>query len=82
MLETGMTVPNFTIPTDTGSFSVADNAGRNVVVFFYPRADTSACTKESVAFSALNTHRHFQGHCRETGKIPRQARAHCRARGR
>ena len=53
MLETGMIVPNFTIPTDTGSFSIAENAGRNVVVFFYPRADTSGCTKESVAFSAL-----------------------------
>ena len=53
MLETGMIVPSFTIPTDTGSFSIADNAGRNVVVFFYPRADTSGCTKESVAFSAL-----------------------------
>ena len=53
MLETGTTVPSFTIPTDTGSFSIADNAGKNVVVFFYPRADTSGCTKESVAFSAL-----------------------------
>jgi len=53
MLETGITVPNFTIPTDTGSFSIADNAGKNVVVFFFPRADTSGCTKESVAFSAL-----------------------------
>jgi peroxiredoxin Q/BCP len=53
MLQTGMTVPNFTIPTDTGRFSIADNAGKNVVVFFYPRADTSGCTKESVAFSSL-----------------------------
>jgi len=53
MLEAGMTVPSFTIPTDTGRFSMADNAGKNVVVFFYPRADTSGCTKESVAFSAL-----------------------------
>ena len=53
MLETGITVPNFTIPTDTGSFSIADNAGKNVVVFFFPRVDTSGCTKESVAFSAL-----------------------------
>ena len=53
MLETGMTVPSFTIPTDTGSFSIADNTGKNVVVFFYPRADTSGCAKESVAFSVL-----------------------------
>ena len=53
MLETGTKVPSFTIPTDTGVFSLADNAGRNVVVFFFPRADTSSCTKEAVAFSAL-----------------------------
>ena len=53
MLETGMILPAFTIPTDTGSFSMADNAGKNVVVFFFPRADTGSCTKEAVAFSGL-----------------------------
>ena len=53
MLEAGTTVPPFTIPTDTGSFSMADNPGSNVVVFFFPRADTSGCTKEAVAFSDL-----------------------------
>lgn len=53
MLETGMIVPAFTIPTDTGSFSMAENAGKNVVVFFFPRADTGSCTKEAVAFSEL-----------------------------
>ena len=53
MLETGTKVPSFTIPTDTGSFSMADKAGKNVVIFFFPRADTSGCTKEAVAFSGL-----------------------------
>ena len=53
MLETGMIVPAFTIPTDTGSFSMAENTGKNVVVFFFPRADTGSCTKEAVAFSGL-----------------------------
>ena len=53
MLETGIKVPSFTISTDTGSFSMADKAGRNVVVFFFPRANTSGCTKEGVAFSGL-----------------------------
>jgi len=55
MLETGMKVPAFTIPTDTGSFSMADKAGKNVVVFFFPRADTSGCTKEAIGFSGLMT---------------------------
>ena len=53
MLETGMTVLDFTIATDSGSFSLGENAGKNVVVFFFPRADTGGCTKEAVAFSAL-----------------------------
>ncbi len=53
MLEAGTTVPPFTIPTDTGSFSIAENLGSNVVVFFFPRADTGSCTKEAVAFSGL-----------------------------
>ena len=53
MLEAGTTIPPFTIPTDTGSFSMSDNEGSNVVVFFFPRADTSGCTKEAVAFSGL-----------------------------
>ena len=53
MLEAGTTIPPFTIPTDTGSFSLADNPDSNVVVFFFPRADTSGCTKEAVAFCEL-----------------------------
>ena len=53
MLEPGTTVPPFTIATDTGTFSIADNLGSNVVVFFFPRADTGSCTKEAVAFSGL-----------------------------
>ena len=53
MLKTGDSVPDFTIPTDKSIFSLANNAGKNVVVFFFPRADTSGCTQEAVAFSGL-----------------------------
>ena len=53
MLETGNNVPDFTIATDRGTFTFADNASKNVVVFFFPRADTSGCTKEAIAFSGL-----------------------------
>ena len=53
MLEIGDIVPDFTIPTDRGPFKLTDNAGKNVVVFFFPRADTSGCTREAVAFSSL-----------------------------
>ena len=53
MLAAGDLSPQFTLPTDTGPFALADHLGKNVVVFFFPRADTSGCTKESIAFSEL-----------------------------
>ncbi|MBT6414793.1 peroxiredoxin [Candidatus Puniceispirillum sp.] len=53
MLETGMAVPQFVVPTDKDDFNVADHHGKKMVVFFFPRADTSGCTKESIAFSEL-----------------------------
>ena len=53
MLETGMAVPQFVVPTDKDDFNVANHHGKKMVVFFFPRADTSGCTKESIAFSEL-----------------------------
>ncbi|WP_066558325.1 peroxiredoxin [Croceicoccus bisphenolivorans] len=38
---------------DGGSVSIADFAGRKVVVFFYPKANTPGCTNEAKDFSAL-----------------------------
>ena len=53
MLDTGQKIEPFTLPTDTGTFSLADQPGDKTVVFFFPRADTSGCTKEAIAFSSL-----------------------------
>jgi len=53
MLEIGTKAPSFTLPTDARSFSLADQNGKKMVVFFFPRADTSGCTKEAIAFSEL-----------------------------
>ena len=53
MLEAGMAVPQFVVPTDKDDLNVADHNGKKMVVFFFPRADTSGCTKESIAFSEL-----------------------------
>ena len=54
MLNEGDKAPQFTIPTDTGTFSMAEANGP-VVVFFFPKADTPGCTKESIAFSQLKS---------------------------
>ena len=53
MLERGAKAPSFTLSTDTDVFKLADHHGKKMVVFFFPRADTSGCTKEAIAFSAL-----------------------------
>jgi peroxiredoxin Q/BCP len=47
----GRTAPAFTATTDTGdSLDLASLRGRNVVLFFYPKDDTSGCTVEVCSF--------------------------------
>src|SRR5690242_11196227 len=51
----GSKAPAFTLPRDGGeTVSLGDFKGRNLVLYFYPRADTPGCTLESKAFSALS----------------------------
>jgi peroxiredoxin Q/BCP len=51
MLAVGDTVPDFTLPDQTGApVSWASLRGKPVVVFFYPKADTPGCTKEACGF--------------------------------
>jgi peroxiredoxin Q/BCP len=53
MLNINDPLPQFEIQTDDINYKVADYNGKNMVVFFFPRADTSGCTTESIAFSKL-----------------------------
>lgn len=51
MLDVGDVIPAFSVTDQHGRpFTDADLRGRPAVVFFYPRADTPGCTKESCAF--------------------------------
>lgn len=53
-LAVGDQAPGFSLPCDGGSnISLDDFKGRALVLYFYPKADTSGCTKEAQAFSAL-----------------------------
>jgi peroxiredoxin Q/BCP len=55
-LAAGAKAPAFTLPRDGGStISLRDFKGRNLVLYFYPKADTPGCTKEAIAFSGLRT---------------------------
>jgi peroxiredoxin Q/BCP len=54
MPEISDAAPDFTLPRDGGEqVSLSDLRPAPVVLFFYPRDDTSGCTKEAVAFSGL-----------------------------
>jgi thioredoxin-dependent peroxiredoxin len=55
-LGPGVKAPAFTLPRDGGgSVSLGDFAGRKLVLYFYPRADTPGCTKEAIDFSRLKS---------------------------
>lgn len=53
-LSVGSAAPDFSVPTDgNGTVSLTSLKGRNVVLYFYPKDDTSGCTKEAIAFNGL-----------------------------
>jgi peroxiredoxin Q/BCP len=48
MIETGQRAPDFTLPDQDGNeVSLGDLAGRTVVLYFYPKANTSGCTTQA-----------------------------------
>ncbi len=53
-LVAGAKAPAFILPRDGGGkVSLKDFSGSNLVLYFYPKADTPGCTKEAIAFSRL-----------------------------
>jgi peroxiredoxin Q/BCP len=51
-VEIGKSAPDFTLPkAGGGTVSLAALKGRKVIVYFYPKADTSGCTKEACGFN-------------------------------
>jgi peroxiredoxin Q/BCP len=53
-LAEGSKAPAFKLPRDGGgSVSLGDFKGRQLVIYFYPKADTPGCTLESIDFSRL-----------------------------
>lgn len=55
MLEVGTKAPDFTLPDKDGnSVSLSDFLGKKVVLYFYPRDNTSGCTREAQAYAAVN----------------------------
>ena len=52
LLEAGAKAPDFTLPDGSGNpVSLADFAGKKVVLYFYPRDNTPGCTRQACAFA-------------------------------
>ncbi len=50
----GDDAPDFSLPKDDGStLSISSLKGRKVVLYFYPKDDTSGCTQEAIEFNQL-----------------------------
>ena len=53
-LEPGAKAPSFDLPSDgAGRVSLAALSGKKVVLYFYPKDDTSGCTQEAIDFNGL-----------------------------
>jgi peroxiredoxin Q/BCP len=53
-LDAGARAPDFEMAGADGPVRLADYAGKALVLYFYPKDDTSGCTKEAQEFSALS----------------------------
>jgi peroxiredoxin Q/BCP len=52
MATEGSAAPDFTLPRDGGGeVALSDLRGKKVVLYFYPKDDTSGCTKEAIDFT-------------------------------
>jgi peroxiredoxin Q/BCP len=52
-LQPGSPAPAFDLPTDGGGhIRLADLKGQRVILYFYPKDDTTGCTREAIDFTA------------------------------
>ena len=57
MLEIGQKAPEFSLPNqDDTVISLKDFKGQKLLIWFFPKASTSGCTKEGIGFNELIKH--------------------------
>jgi hypothetical protein len=57
MLQPNTPAPSFSLPDQDGNIrSLEEFRGKKVVLYFYPKDNTSGCTKQACAFSELFPH--------------------------
>ena len=54
MLQKGTKAPEFSLPDQNGQIhTLSEYAGRKVILYFYPKDNTSGCTKQACGFTQL-----------------------------
>ena len=54
MLNIGTPAPDFTLPDQNGKMhALSDYCGRKVILYFYPKDNTSGCTRQACGFAEL-----------------------------
>lgn len=54
MLEVGTKAPAFSLPDQNGEMhSLEDYRGKKVILYFYPKDNTSGCTKQACGYTSL-----------------------------
>ncbi|MBR2595216.1 MAG: thioredoxin-dependent thiol peroxidase [Solobacterium sp.] len=54
MLTIGTKAPDFTLPDQNGEMhSLQDYRGKKVILYFYPKDNTSGCTKQACSYTAM-----------------------------
>ena len=52
MLEIGTKAPDFTLPDQNGNMhSLSEYRGKKVILYFYPKDNTTGCTKQACGFA-------------------------------
>ena len=52
MLETGIKAPDFSLPDQNGkTHTLSEYKGKKVILYFYPKDNTSGCTKQACGFA-------------------------------
>ena len=55
MLEVGTKAPDFELPDQNGELhKLSEYLGKKVILYFYPKDNTSGCTKQACGFSAVS----------------------------
>lgn len=77
-LKEGAPAPDFTLATDGGDeVTLAALKGQPFILYFYPKDDTSGCTKEAISFSSLKSQ--FEAkNARIIGVSPDSVKSHCK----